>query len=99
MHLDYQPGFGNDFETEALPGALLLHSYSGAAIVPAAITGTFRALPKGAHFLRTAGLGVKIGHPFQSAELVEGRGREALEENTRRVMEAIKRLKDEEKGS
>lgn len=49
-------------------GAFLLASKSGKAIVPVAIVGAYRLLPKGKIFFRSGEISVKIGKPMELNE-------------------------------
>jgi 1-acyl-sn-glycerol-3-phosphate acyltransferase len=78
------------------PGILLLAQRSNAAILPAYIRGTFRALPRHAKFPRPGKITVTFGRPKSFRELAAGfSGREGLDRATKALMEEIKDLGNE----
>lgn len=74
-------------------GVARLAVRSGAAVVPAAMIGTFEAMPKGRSVPKLSPCAVKFGRPLRFEEF-EGRGddRIALREITDRIMRAIRDL-------
>jgi len=83
---------------EAKPGAGMLAVLSGAVVVPVLITGSGRALPKGAAFPRPAKAIVRFGQPMRFKAKAEGE-RETPEERkdayraaTDEMMRAIAQL-------
>jgi 1-acyl-sn-glycerol-3-phosphate acyltransferase len=84
---------------EAKPGAGMLAVLSGAVVVPVLITGSGRALPKGAAFPRPAKAVVRFGPPMRFKAKAEGE-RETPEERkdayraaTDEMMRAIAQLR------
>jgi len=76
----------------AEPGAALLALRTGATVLPMAVVGTHRAMPKGARFPRRMPVVVRIG-PTITVPKHEGRiGRAVLDEWGRRFMAAIAAL-------
>lgn len=76
----------------AEPGAALLALRTGVSVLPMAVVGTQRAMPKGARFPRRVPVTVRIGPPI-SVPRIEGRiGRDALDIWGRRFMAAIAAL-------
>lgn len=74
-------------------GMNLIAAKSDAPIVPTAITGTFKLLPKGAKLPRRAKVCVIFGEPIRYSEVVAEFGREqAKVELSRIIMERIQRL-------
>ena len=75
------------------PGAAMLAIRSGAAIVPAAISGTQRIFPDGARWPRPTRVRIRIGEPFGLSHQPTGRiDRHALAEGTERIMSEIEAL-------
>ncbi len=69
---------------------------SKAPVVPAAIIGTDKVLGKGARLPRFAKIKVRVGKPMSFPDLYsEKPEREAMEEVGRRVMDEIRRLREE----
>ena len=80
---------------EAKPGAALLAIQTGAAVVPAYVHGSGRALPRGRWLPRPAKVRVTFGAPLTFPKAT-GRDRKAqYEEASRQMMAAIARLRDE----
>ena len=78
---------------KAEPGIGIIALWARVPVVPVALTGTDRALPRHSPFLRPAPITVRIGDPLTFDDLrAEWRDREAVEEVGRRVMEAIGNL-------
>ena len=75
---------------EGMPGTLLLAEKSDAPIVPAFISGTYRALPRHARFFRKAKIKVVFGSPVSFGALSKGlRGKESLREASENLMSTI----------
>jgi 1-acyl-sn-glycerol-3-phosphate acyltransferase len=71
-------------------GLALLAARAKAPVVPMAIVGSDRALPRGSMFFRPAKIRVKIGEPLSFEEAPNPRSsREALEGFAEKVMQAI----------
>jgi len=80
---------------DAKPGAALLAIQTGAAVVPAYVHGSGRALPRGRWLPRPAKVRVTFGAPLTFPKAT-GRDRKAqYEEASRQMMAAIARLRDE----
>ena len=80
---------------EGRPGALLLAQRSGASVIPAFISGTFQALPKGSQFFRKAKIKVIFGNPISYEELSEKlNGEKGLDQATKNLMGKIEGLAD-----
>ncbi len=78
------------------PGATLLARQSGAPVLPTAIIGTHRAMPKGAKLPRLAKVKVAFGKPVSYAELFgERTDRAARDAFTEYLMEQIATLLSE----
>jgi 1-acyl-sn-glycerol-3-phosphate acyltransferase len=77
-------------------GVGMLALRSGAPVVPIAILGTNKMLPRDAKMLRPARIRVKIGAPIRFAAPPEGRiPREAYAEVAQQIIDAIARLQRE----
>ncbi len=82
---------------EGKPGAGMLAVMSGAAVVPVYISGTDRALPRGATLPRPAKVRVRFGPPLHfKAPRDEGR-REQYREASAEMMRAIAQLRDQQR--
>ncbi len=76
-------------------GAAYVASKAGAPIIPVAIAGSDRAMPKGARFIRPRKVHVIVGEPIPIA--LDGRGRASREELSRvtaQVHDHLQRLYD-----
>ncbi|MFQ5896721.1 MAG: lysophospholipid acyltransferase family protein [Candidatus Methylomirabilia bacterium] len=84
---------------EARPGAGMLAMLSGAPVVPALITGSGQALPRGRWLPRPAKIRVSFGPPlsFAAGDRAGRRGRAV--ETSRAIMTAIARLRQESDGA
>ena len=81
---------------EAKPGAAMLAIQTGAAVVPAYVSGSGRALPRGRSLPRPAKVVVTFGPPLTFTRAAAGAERKAqYEEASRQMMAAIARLRDE----
>lgn len=76
---------------EGNPGIGFLVKKSNAPVIPAFISGTYEALPKGAKIPRIFRIKVIFGKPM-TFEKIKGTTKEEIEEITRKIMEQIKRL-------
>jgi 1-acyl-sn-glycerol-3-phosphate acyltransferase len=77
----------------AEPGIGIVALSSKAPVVPVALTGTDRALPRNSPILRPAPITVRIGHPINFDDIAQGpMNRESILEVGRRVMKAIAEL-------
>ena len=65
-HEGYMPGFGNDFETEALPGALPQGQNSPQKVEYGLYANSFRAPPSLPRAARTSGRGATASAPRSS---------------------------------
>lgn len=73
-------------------GFALIARQSGAAIVPVAIAGTERMLPKGAKFIRRSRVRIVIGKPLSAQAILDahpGAGKESLDIIGAATMQAI----------
>jgi 1-acyl-sn-glycerol-3-phosphate acyltransferase len=78
---------------EGKPGAALIAMRSGAALVPAGISGTQRIFPNGSRWPHASRVRIRYGEPFTLPHQPTGRlDREALAEGTERIMSAIEAL-------
>jgi 1-acyl-sn-glycerol-3-phosphate acyltransferase len=77
---------------EGKPGAGMLAALSGAAVVPVYISGSGRALPRGAAMVRPAKVIVRFGAPLSFARPDAGRGKARYQEMADEMMRAIERL-------
>jgi 1-acyl-sn-glycerol-3-phosphate acyltransferase len=78
-------------------GAAVLALESGVTVIPGAISGTYRALPKGAAFARPYRVVVRYGAPLDLADFKGRRPTPAdIREVTIRILEAIHALLPEE---
>lgn len=81
---------------EGKPGAGMLAVMSGAGVVPVYISGTDRALPRGATLPRPAKVRVRFGPPLHfKAPRDEGR-KEQYREASAEMMRAIAQLRDQQ---
>jgi len=75
------------------PGTILLAQKANVPVLPAFISGTYQALPKGAKFFRKAKIKVKFGKPITYNELSEGiTQKKGLEIATKNLIQKIKEL-------
>jgi 1-acyl-sn-glycerol-3-phosphate acyltransferase len=78
---------------EGKPGAALIAMRSGAAIVPAGVSGTHRIFPGRSRWPRPTRVRIRIGEPFTLPHQATGRlDREALAAGTERIMSEIEQL-------
>ncbi|TLD42842.1 MAG: 1-acyl-sn-glycerol-3-phosphate acyltransferase [Candidatus Jettenia ecosi] len=83
---------------EGNPGIGFLVKKSNAPVVPAFISGTYEALPKGAKIPRIFKIKVVFGKPM-TFEKIKGTTKEEIEEITRKIMEQIKKLSPSKRES
>jgi 1-acyl-sn-glycerol-3-phosphate acyltransferase len=89
-------GRGDGRLGEGKPGAGMLAVMSGAAVVPVYVSGTDRALPRGATLPRPAKVRVTFGPPLHfKAGRDEGR-KEQYREASAEMMRAIAQLRDQQ---
>ena len=85
---------------EAKDGIGFIIEKSGCLVVPAYISGTFKAYPKGAKFIRPTRLAIVYGTPITQEDFQAlGSGRDAYEQHAALIMERIADLKKEAKDS
>lgn len=82
-----------------LPGAAFLHLLTGAAILPVAISGTFKALPKGTLLLRPSRLEVKFGRPLRASQIPGEKRKDSVVRISREIMAGIACLKEQVRTS
>ncbi len=73
-------------------GVGMLAAMSKAAVVPACITGTDRALPVGAKFIKPAKVSIRFGKPMEIREAEKSK--DFQKRVTNEIMERIKALRD-----
>ena len=83
---------------EAKPGAALLAMHSGVPVVPAYVSGSGRAWPRGRRLPRPAKVVVTFGAPLRFAPAAGGERKKQYEEASRRMMAAIADLRDRAVG-
>jgi 1-acyl-sn-glycerol-3-phosphate acyltransferase len=83
---------------EAKPGAALLAMHSGVPVVPAYVSGSGRAWPRGRRLPRPAKVMVTFGAPLRFAPAAGPDRKRQYEEASRRMMAAIADLKDRAVG-
>lgn len=80
-------------------GISLLAHRSGAPVIPAYVSGTFRVLPRGAKMVHLHAISVSFGPPLRfDAILLRDGARAAYETFSQQVMDAIARLKADREG-
>lgn len=77
---------------EGNPGIGFLVRKSSAPVIPAFISGTYKALPKGAKIPKISRIKVTFGTPMKFEYPAERDDKKGLEEITRQIMEQIKKL-------
>lgn len=77
---------------EAKQGAAFLAAKTGAPIVPIAVSGTNRVLPRGSFLPRLAKIRVNIGQPIRFVQEEEVSRKQALSRFSEKIMEEIIRL-------
>ncbi len=79
------------------PGAAYLAMRSGAQVLPVGFAGTHRMFPDGSRLPRPTRIRIRIGEPFTLPHVPAGRlSREAMNEGTQRIREAIIELLPED---
>lgn len=78
--------------SDARPGAAMLAALSGAPVVPAYIDGARDSLPVGGKFPSPARVHVRFGPPLRFERSRRRAGRDALDDFSREMLEAIRRL-------
>lgn len=89
-------GRGNGRLGEGKPGAGMLAVMSGAAVVPVYVSGTDRALPRGATLPRPAKVRVRFGPPLHFKAGRDDRRKEQYREASAEMMRAIAQLRDQQ---
>lgn len=89
-------GRGNEWLGEGKPGAGMLAVMSGAAVVPVYVSGTDRALPRGATLPRPAKVRVRFGPPLHFKAGRDDRRKEQYREASAEMMRAIAQLRDQQ---
>jgi 1-acyl-sn-glycerol-3-phosphate acyltransferase len=84
---------------EGKPGAGMLAALSGAPVVPVHISGTGRALPKGAAWPRPRKVIVRFGPPLRFGRAEGGQAREHYRAVTAAMMDAVRHLMEDEAGA
>ena len=74
------------------PGIGFLAKKSGAPVIPAFISGTYEALPKGAKIPRISRIKVVFGKPIKFDNIDENANKQGIVETTRQIMDQIKEL-------
>ncbi len=77
---------------EGNPGIGFLIKKSGAPVVPAFISGTYEALPKGKIIPKIAKIKVIFGKPMVFGNMQDSRDKKRVEEITRQIMKHIEEL-------
>ena len=83
---------------DAKPGAALLAMHGGVPVVPAYVSGSGRAWPRGRRLPRPAKVRVTFGAPMRFAPAAGADRKQQYEAATRRMMAAIADLKDRSVG-
>ena len=83
---------------EAKPGAALLAMHSGVPVVPAYVSGSGRAWPRGRRLPRPAKVVVTFGAPLRFEPAVGAERKKQYEDASRRMMAAIADLRDRTVG-
>jgi 1-acyl-sn-glycerol-3-phosphate acyltransferase len=76
------------------PGFTALAARSGAAILPAAIDGSFQAWPRSKRLPRLAQIRVHYGEPIPAAEVARRSDRDLIAEAERRVCQYVAQLRE-----
>ncbi|OOP57955.1 MAG: hypothetical protein AYP45_00540 [Candidatus Brocadia carolinensis] len=77
---------------EGNPGIGFLAVKSGAPVIPAFISGTYQALPKGAKIPKISRITIIFGKPMTFASVGDPEKKKGIEEITRMIMEYIEKL-------
>jgi 1-acyl-sn-glycerol-3-phosphate acyltransferase len=83
---------------EAKPGAALLAMHSGVPVVPAYVSGSGRAWPRGRRLPRPAKVVVTFGAPLRFEPAMGAERKKQYEDASRRMMAAIADLRDRAVG-
>ena len=89
-------GRGDGRLGEGKPGAGMLAVMSGAAVVPVYVSGTDRALPRGATLPRPAKVRVRFGPPLHFKAGRDDRSKEQYREASAEMMRAIAQLREQQ---
>lgn len=89
-------GRGDGRLGEGKPGAGMLAVMSGAAVVPVYVSGTDRALPRGATLPRPAKVRVRFGPPLHFKAGRDDRRKEQYREASAEMMRAIAQLREQQ---
>jgi len=89
-------GRGDGRLGEGKPGAGMLAVMSGAAVVPVYVSGTDRALPRGATLPRPAKVRVRFGPPLHFKAGRDDRRKEQYREASAEMMRAIGQLREQQ---
>ena len=89
-------GRGDGRLGEGKPGAGMLAVMSGAAVVPVYVSGTDRALPRGATLPRPAKVRVRFGPPLHFKAGRDDRRKEQYREASAEMMRAIGHLREQQ---
>jgi 1-acyl-sn-glycerol-3-phosphate acyltransferase len=89
-------GRGDGRLGEGKPGAGMLAVMSGAAVVPVYVSGTDRALPRGATLPRPAKVRVRFGPPLHFKAGHDDRRKEQYREASAEMMRAIAQLREQQ---
>lgn len=77
---------------EGNPGVGFLAGKSGAYVIPAFISGTYEALPKGAKIPKISKIKVRFGSPMTFEKIKNNSNKKGIEEITKQIMNQIKEL-------
>lgn len=77
---------------EGNPGIGFLAIKSGAPVIPACISGTYQALPKGAKIPKSSRITIIFGKPMTFQQAGEHEKKKGIEEITGKIMDRIKEL-------
>ncbi len=77
---------------EGNPGIGFLALKSGVPVIPAFISGTYEALPKGAKLIKTSKIRVRFGKPMTFKHTNKKSNKQGVGDITRQIMEQIERL-------
>ena len=77
----------------AKPGVGMIVRMSGAKVIPVAVTGTDKALPRGSWMVRRAHITIEFGKPIDFSSMIENTGEKGdIEKITKIIMENISTL-------
>ena len=92
--LIYFPEGGRSATGEMQPfraGIGLLAIESGAPVIPANVSGTYEALPKGSSFPKHHPIRVRFGAPISMQPYLQSRGDEGVQDLARRITEDVQK--------